>query len=718
MPAKTIGVRLGEKRARLGRVPSRASRDAETLPVADQTPGPATSSNVPSKLTRLDSWKGIATYLKRDVTTVRRWEKREGLPVHRHPHAQRDSVYAYAAEIDDWWENRRNAIVPNGAVNGDSPADGTDARSVPWAWALAATFFVTTVVLGALLLRRPATTGDEAVERQFSIFPPAGTSFRSVIVSPDGRHLAFTAAPSQDARGKTKLWVQSFDSREARVLPDTEDASLPFWSPASDALGFFAERHLWTIDLAGGRTRKLSAAPAGQGGTWNKDATIVFAPAERGALYRVSATGGSATAVTTLADGEQGHVRPAFLPDGRHFIYVAPLGGNRDEDPQVFVAELDGTSTRPILSARSAVLPSANGFLVYRSIRQLFARPFDLSALSVTGEPVALAAAVTHFSLSSNAVLTYRPPQSSATRLVWRDRAGGSSPWMNTPADYYEPTLAPDETRLAYDVFEPKPSERFGYGPARVRSNIFVVDRATGVSRQITSTLTGAWAPVWSPDGKSIVFSVHRGEDALDLFQKDTIDPDAVEVPLTTIGSRPAATSWSADGRFIVYSTFDPTTSGDLWLLPMVGDRTPIPLLQSEFTDVQGQISPDGRWLAYTSNESGSLEVWVTTFPRATARWQISSGGAGDPRWRSDGKELFFIAEDRLLMAVPIKGGTTFTHGSPVSLFDTGVPPHWYQSRNLYDVSRDGRFLFMSPVEDDRSSPVTVVLNWAARLKK
>jgi Tol biopolymer transport system component len=715
-----------KKRVRLGRS-NLSSRDPETVPVADQTPGPAASSNVPSKLTRLDSWKGIATYLKRDVTTVRRWEKREGLPVHRHPHERRDSVYAYPTEIDDWWERRRNSIVQNGTANGGSteeaqvsgadalaPGVSSSAWAARWAWPLAATFFATTIALGALLLTRPEIPVAEAVARQFSIFPPAGTSFRSVIVSPDGRHLAFTATSNDVPRGKTTLWVRSFDSPEARALPDTESAFLPFWSPASNALGFFADGHLWTIDLAGGSPRKVAEAPDGRGGTWNRDGTIVFAPGQGGALSRVAATGGATTTVTTLNDRERGHVWPEFLPDGQHFIYLAQAG---DGDSSVFVAALDGSSRRRILSVQSRVVHSANGYLLHQRERQLVAQPFDVQRFELTGEPFTLADRAQGFHTASG-ILAYRTPQSPANRLVWRDRAGRSSPLANTPTDYTEPILASDDTRLAYALFDPPPSSRYGYGRFHVRGNIHVVDQAKGLTSQLTSNPEGAWGPVWSPDGRSIVFSLHRGNDVLELVQKDAADPHAAELPLITAGSKPVATSWSQDGRFLVYVTYDPGTRADIWALPMSGDRTPIPLLQSKFAEEQGQISPDGRWLAYTSHESGRSEVYITTFPKVTTKWKISSDGAGDPRWARDGKELFYIAEDRQLMAVPIKGGTTFAHGPPVALFDTGVPMFWYEARNVYDVSRDGRFLFMSPVEDDRSLPVTIVLNWAARFRK
>ena len=184
-------------------------------------------------------------------------------------------------------------------------------------------------------------------------------------------------------------------------------------------------------------------------------------------------------------------------------------------------------------------------------------------------------------------------------------------------------------------------------------------------------------------------------------------------------GMNPVAQSWSRDGRLLVFAAFDPTMHMDLWLLPMSGDRTPVPLLRTDASEYQGQISPDGRWIAYTSNASGQEEVYVQSFPSpGPQKWKVSASGGGDPRWRSDGRELFYIAADRRLMAVPVKLATTFAHEMAVPLFDTGVPPSWYEARNLYDVSRDGSFLFMTPVEDDRTLPFTMVLNWTAGIER
>ncbi len=689
---------------------------------------------------RLDSWKEIAAYLKRDVTTVRRWEKREDLPVHRHLHERRDSVYAYSTEIDRWWAGRRNHLADNGlrppallpgADDGASlsPVD-TETRRLPRigpAWSLAAAFFLTSLVLAAVLVvrNRPGAAGHEA-ELRFSMLPPEGTSFASVSLSPDGRQLAFTTVPVSIAGGSPLLWIRSLDTLEARALPDTEGATYPFWSPASDALGFFADGHLWIVDLAGADPRAVAPAPNGRGGTWNRDGVIVFAPDRLGALFRVSANGGEATAVTTVDQpNERGHVWPEFLPDGNHFLYLAD--SNTPEYHNLFVGALDSQERKVIIpGAATSAAYAASGHVLFARDRQLVAQPFDTGGLTLTGEPVSLVEALHQpaggdhkmdFSVSSAGVLMYRTRQSPATRLIWRDRTRALSTLISLPAEYTEPLLSPDQTRIAVDLFDPKASRRFGYGVAKVRSDIWIVDASTGAGSQFTADPAADWGPVWSPDGTTIVFSSNR-TDRLELYQASAHTDGRDAVRLASEGMNPVAQSWSPDGKFVLYTAFDPKSRFDLWLLPMSGDRAPLPLLRSESSEEQGQISPDGRWFAYTSNESGRSEVYVQTFPVPSTKHQISTNGGGDPRWRPDGKELFYVTEDRRFMAVPVKTAGGFTSGPAVSLFETGMPPHWYEARNLYDVSRDGRFLFMTPVEDDRSSPFTVVVNWAAGLRR
>jgi len=441
---------------------------------------------------RLDSWKEIAVYLKRDVTTVRRWEKREGLPVHRHLHERRDSVYAYTHEVDRWWEDRRNHLTDKAGPNGGTTSEGESAVSsdivtaaprdrARLAWTLAATFFVATLVLASLVVVRESQTGEgERAEVRFPLFPPEHTSFGSVSLSPDGRQLAFTAVPISPSGQKTLLWVRRLDTPTAQPLRDTEDASFPFWSPASDALGFFAGGKLWIVQLSGGAARAVADAPNGRGGTWNRDGIIVFAPGRDGALFRVSAAGGATTRVTEVEQpNERGHLWPEFLPDGRHFIYLADGIGNVAEHHNIFVGALDRPERKALIPrASSNATYGAGGHLFFTRDRKLMAQPFDLTALDLTGEAVAIADRVQaqlgfdhkmDFSVSANGVLAQRSMQNPASRLIWRDRATRRSAFLSTPAEYYDFALSPDETRVAIAVFDPLPSRRFGFGVVGVR---------------------------------------------------------------------------------------------------------------------------------------------------------------------------------------------------------------------------------------------------------
>jgi eukaryotic-like serine/threonine-protein kinase len=703
----------------------------------DETPQAVNPAEVSVANGRLDSWKEIAVYLKRDVTTVRRWEKRQGLPVHRHLHERRDSVYAYAEEIDRWWESRRKQLTDTTAPNGETRDSGeggiaSDRAAVTpplrarLAWTLAATFFVATLVVASLVAIRDSTSRNgEQAEVRFSMFPPENTSFGSVSLSPDGRQVAFTAVPIPPFSQKKLLWVRRLDTLAAQPLRDTEDASFPFWSPASDALGFFAGGKLWIVQIPGGSSpRAVAEAPNGRGGTWNQEGVIVFAPHPEGALLRVASTGGTASPVTTVTrPQERGHLWPEFLPDGRHFIYLADGAANAAEHHNLFVGALDSPE-RKVIAARASsnATYGAGGHLFFTRERKLMAQPFDPAKLALTGEAVAIFERVQaqmgfdhkmDFSVSANGVLAQRSMQSPATRLIWRDRGERDAAFVSTPAEYYDPTLSPDGTRVAVAQFDPQPSRRFGFGVVGMRSDMLLVDSQTAEATQFTTDPHGEWGPVWSPDGRRLVFSSNR-RGRLELYERSAERNGGEEQLLLAAetATNPVAQSWSRDGKFLVYSAVDPTTHSDLWLLPMAGAPNPEPLLRSEHNERQGQVSPDGRWLAYTSDESGRDEVYVQRLPPGPSTWRISKDGGGDPRWRFDGKELYYVGNDRRFMAVAINPGARFDHGSPVPLFDTGVPPHWYAARNLYDVSRDGRFLFMTPVEDDRSSPFTIVINW------
>jgi Tol biopolymer transport system component len=684
--------------------------------VAEDTLDTANGSHVASPQVRLDSWKEIAAYVKRDVTTVRRWEKREGLPVHRQLHARRDSVYAYPTEIDAWWKARRNDLAGNGAADSPASAPGEALWRQRWVpWTIAGLLAIVVVVAGTFA----AKGREEKAQFRFPILPPANTSVGTMAVSPDGRHVAFSGTTDG---GATRLWIQHLDSLTATSLPDTDDATLPFWSPDSDAIGFFAAGKLWTIDVAGGAPQSIADAPHGRGGTWNRDGIIVFAPDATGPLVSVAVAGGNPRPVTALGLNERGHLWPEFLPDGRRFLFLADAMA-----PEYHSLSVGDLSTRRVRNlfrlASSAVY--AQGYLLYERERKLLAQPFDAERLQVSGDPLTLADHVvqpwsldhkTDVSVSSTGVLAFRSMGGFNADLVWRDRSEQRSAFSRASAGYSDPVFSPDQTRLAVGIFHPQPSRRYGFGTTSITSDVWLLDRSTGAATAFTSDPGAEFEPVWSPDGRRIAYSSNR-RGTLDLYQKYA-DGGGNEELLYASPERKHALTWSPDGRFLVFAAVDAQTRFDLWLLPMTGDRRPTPLVCTHASEQQVQVSPDGRWFAYTSDESGRPEVYVQRFPSPTDRWQVSTHGGGDARWSADGRQLFYIATDRQLMSVPIQAVATFAHGKAVALFDTGMSPDWGTSRNHYDVTRDGRVLMMAPVADDRTSPFTIVVNWNSGLEK
>jgi len=568
----------------------------------------------------------------------------------------------------------------------------------------------------AYIQRAPVTTRavrSFILPPEKSIFNFVGLNAGPVTVSPDGRRLAFVASASE---GRNLLWVRPLDALSAQQLAGTEGAFHPFWSPDSRFLGFFADGKLKKIDAAGGPPITLCEAPMGRGGTWNLNGVIIFAPNNTGALHRVSASGGASSEVTKLdeARGELSHRWPCFLPDGRHFLYLG-RGSilSEGETAAICVASLDSQGSKLLLRANSNTAYT-QGHLLYLREGALLAQPFDAKRLETTGDAFPIAEQIQHipalgrgvFSVSENGVLAYQTGSATGNlQLTWFDRSGKPLGVLDDPAPNANPKLSPDGKRLAVVITDPQTGH----------PDIWLYELARGIKTRFTFDPAGEREPIWSPDGSRIVFTSNR-KGHFDLYQKSANGAGSEELLLESNFDK-APSSFSPDGRFLLYSAVDPKTKADLWVLPLGGDRKPFPFLQTEFTESFGQFSPDGRWIAYRSDESRGGEIYVAPFPGPGGQRQVSTAGGRQPRWRGNGKELFYLSPDDKMMAAEVNGqGATLEVGAVRPLFEARQS---VTGGFLYDVTGDGqRFLINAAVEQKASSPIILVQNWTVDSKR
>ena len=540
-----------------------------------------------------------------------------------------------------------------------------------------------------------------------------GSSFA---LSPDGRRLAFIAF----SEGKERLWVRSLDSDTVQPLAGTEglnNISPPFWSPDSRFVGFFAEGKLKTIDAAGGPAQVLCNVSASRGGTWNRDGVILFGTAVN-QIARVGATGGEPQPVTAFDQtrGEASHRWPYFLPDGRHFLYA--VRSTRPENNGIYLGELDGKAAKLLVKTNTNALYAPPGYLLFLRNDTLMAQPFDAGKLELSGEPLPIAEHISHsigqrraaITVAENGVLAFLSGGSGANLPIWFDRQGhklGSLDALGRDGAFISVSLSRDEQRAAIERVDPQPGN----------IDIWLFDLARKIPSRFTTNLANDWRPIWSPDGREIAFSSLRA-GSWDLYLKKTDGSGQEEVLLKLDGLYNMPDDWSPDGKFIVYTRNDQKTKEDLWVLPMTGNRQPVPLLQSEFGESQAQFSPDGKWIAYVSDETGTREVYVQPFPASGGKWRVSTGGGETPRFRRDGRELFYLSGNRKITAVEIKLGAAFAAGAPVALFEARVFSEVNFAR-AYAVSGDGqRFLVNSSGDESDKNPISVVVNWTAGVKK
>jgi Tol biopolymer transport system component len=561
---------------------------------------------------------------------------------------------------------------------------------------------------------------------RFTIGEPKGVAFTGGVayapaaaLSPDGRYLTFIAR--RTGGSADLLWVRSLDTLEVRPLTGTDGANFPFWSPDSKSIAFFTPGKLRKIDVSGGPPQTLCDATAGEGGTWNRDGVIVFAPNGTGALFRVSSAGGQPTPVTTLstAGKETSHRWPYFLPDGRHFLFLSQPSN------VVYAGALDSPDLTRVVNADSRAL-YAPGYLLFLREDTLVAQPFDARRLETTGEAVPIAEDVrvnatngrAAFTVSESGVLVYRTGSiSEPAALTWFDRAGKVLGMVGQAKDYRGLDLSPDGRRIAVHLHESVSGGAGGGG-------LWIIDLTRGTESRFTLTSSHDASPHWSPDGSRIVFGSTEGTSS-DLYVKPAGGATPAEVLLKTDEAK-GPRSWSTDGRFIVYDSAGVKTSSDIWVLPLEGDRKPIPFLTTPAVEGQGELSPDSRWMVYTSNESGRFDIYVQPFPATGGKWLVSTDGGLEPHWRHDGKELYYVSlgPQRKLMAVDVKTqGEAFEASVPHTLFDiagtTVTSPGPLTRTGNYVASSDGqKFLATIQPSAQISNPLTVVVNWAAGLKQ
>ncbi|HUM01215.1 MAG TPA: protein kinase [Thermoanaerobaculia bacterium] len=568
------------------------------------------------------------------------------------------------------------------------------------AWGLAAAAAVAAVILGIGFVRR--TPARPRLIR-FEIANPEGiTTIDAPRISPDGRHLAFNAI---DSSGKSRIWVRALNALAAQPLTGTEGTTRPFWSPDSRFIAFFAEGKLKKIEVSGGPAQKICDAPRGSDGSWSSEGVILYDGTAIDPIYRVSAAGGApVVAVKAEASRKETQVAwPEFLPDGRHFLYMAT--GQKADDNAYRIGSLDSNETTLLAPAQTLVTYSPPGYLLFVRDKTLVAQPFDAKALKTTGEPVPLAehigtdsVGLARFSVSRDGTLVYRTGE-SGDKFIWVDRSGKEGETVGDPGDYHNPAFAPGGDRLAFDLGDPRSG----------KPDIWVRDLKRGVSSRFTFGVGNAFCPLWSPDGRRMAYTV--GDD---LFEKG-VEGQGEEKPLLKSDELKFACDWSRDGRYIAFCSQGKETGWDIWVLPTFGDLKPVPFLKTQFLELMPVFSPDGRFLAYQSNESGRQEVYVQSFPGPGGKWQISTAGGTEPHWRADGRELYYRAPGQKVMAVDVQTGNGVTAGTPQLLFQGRFDMSLARSRFL--PTADGRrFLTVAPLGREAMTPTTVVLNWFADL--
>jgi DNA-binding winged helix-turn-helix (wHTH) protein/Tol biopolymer transport system component len=584
-------------------------------------------------------------------------------------------------------------------------------RTREWlAWIVAAVFGVVACAMMVLYLRAVPRAPDPL---EFPIAPPenwvisARTPAPTFQISPDGRHLAVVAS----SEGVAMLWVRPIANPAWRQLPETQGADGPFWSPDSQSLGFFANDQLKTVRVSGGAPVIICEARIGQvpGGAWSHNGVILFGAA--GPLWKVGVSGGNATPVATLGPGEIAHRWPSFLPDGEHFLYLAEAYG-RSELRVGSLASPDTTS----LGRYESQGVYASGYLLFVRSGRLMAQPFDTNSRQLKGDPLVVADPTAivlpwyrgQFSVSRTGELAYSSVGRPRVRPTWVDRTGRTVGTAGEPGFYWVLRLSPDNQRLAVAQLKEEP-------PGQWNWDIQVIDLArAGTYTRLTFDAARDHDPAWSPDGTEIAFVSNRIGERFSLFRRPSnpIGKDDLLVKSDT-NINITAPDWSRDGQFLLY-TDNGGRSPDLWTLPLSGDRKPKPFQATLFLEDHGKFSPDGRWIVYTSNESGRNEVYVRQFPAGEGFFKISRDGGSGPRWRDDGRELFFLALDGMLMAAGIeKTAKGLKPTVPQPLFHTGA------LRNFgYAVAKDGQRFLISVTDPPGPAPITVVMNWPATLRK
>ncbi len=541
--------------------------------------------------------------------------------------------------------------------------------------------------------------------------PPQVRAIDLPRISPDGRQLAFNAT---DSTGVQSIWVRPMNSLDARRLAGTEGATRPFWSPDSRYLAYFANGKLNKIDIAGGPPIAICDAPFGADGSWSARGVILFdGRSNIDSVQSVPASGGVPTGATIMdrRSHQAWSAWPQFLPDGRHFLYIEY--GTTVEDRTLMVGSIDSKKTTSLGPAGSRA-EFASGHLLYVRDGTLLARAFDPGSLKFTGDPFPVAEGVetdqlgsARFSASGEGTLVYRAgPAGAEDRLVWTNRRGERIGTVGTPGTYLSPALSPDGSQLAVVVISAQ----------RPDGDVWIWDLGRDLGSRLTFLDGALNSPTWSPDGSQIAFGLTRGgRSDVHLMRFGGASSDSV---LLSSNDQMAVGWWSADGRWVTYM-MRPSAVGvwGIYALTMTAPVRSVPLVVSKFVEVQPLISPDGRWMAYASTESGQLEVYVQAFPGPGAKWRISNAGGLEPHWRGDGKELYYLTLDSRLMAVAVTPGPTPKFALPQKLFDTPLGPP-FPTRNRYVVTRDGqRFLFVAPAGDARPGVTTVVLDWLGRLR-